>query len=491
MIVVVPPDAPVVPPIAEVPTPVAAPPEAAPTEAVAPTNPPATGDLAAANPALVSVNTPVQAGAWTYTYPGFQSVIGEAFGNVPAPQGQYQIVIVNVTNGSGQPASIPDGFFALKDAQGRVYPLNRAASVGYMDRFGRGQAADISVDDQAAPNVLTSVGLVFDVAPDATSMVLLSPRQRQPGLPGALNRLVQCTTALAWCQGGCVFSSSKAVQYEVAFTTFITWAFGYQKDTIHDMPVMLKNRHQIDKLRDAGRLVGQTLQVVNEYIKPGVTTLGTRPNRRRIYPQATARPLPIKGIAARQRAIRPFLARSARRSTRSSAMASRPICAYAKAISSASTSARNSTAGRAIPVTPSRSASSTPRTQKLVDTTREALMYAIEVVGPGKRLGDIGAAIQQIVEPRGFSIVREYTGHGIGRKLHEEPTVLHYGKAGTGLLLRPGMVFTIEPMVNIGKPETELQADGWTVLTADRSRSAQFEHTIAITEHGVEILSAP
>lgn len=181
VIVVVPPDAPVVPPIAEVPTPVAAPPEAAPTEEVAPTNPPATGDVAAANPALVSVNTPVQAGAWTYTYPGFQSVIGEAFGNVPAPQGQYQIVIVNVTNGSGQPASIPDGFFVLKDAQGRIYPLNRAASVGYMDRFGRGQAADISVDDQAGPNILTSVGLVFDVAPDATSVVLLSPANVNQG----------------------------------------------------------------------------------------------------------------------------------------------------------------------------------------------------------------------------------------------------------------------------------------------------------------------
>jgi methionyl aminopeptidase len=107
-------------------------------------------------------------------------------------------------------------------------------------------------------------------------------------------------------------------------------------------------------------------------------------------------------------------------------------------------------------------------------------------------LGDIGAAIQSYVEPYGFSIVREWTGHGIGRERHEaDPAVFHHGRANTGALMRPGMVFTIEPMVNEGDYRTKMLSDGWTVVTADGKRSAQFEHTLAITETGVEVLSLP
>ena len=119
--------------------------------------------------------TLVQAGGWGYQYTGAQNVSTGAFGNAPPSQGQYQIIVVNVANGSGQPAAIPDGFFVMKDAQGRVYEFNRAASVDYVNRYGRGQAADISADEQVAPtNTLVSVGLLFDVAPDATNLVLLS-----------------------------------------------------------------------------------------------------------------------------------------------------------------------------------------------------------------------------------------------------------------------------------------------------------------------------
>lgn len=130
-----------------------------------------------------------------------------------------------------------------------------------------------------------------------------------------------------------------------------------------------------------------------------------------------------------------------------------------------------------------------PQVRKLVEATRESLQAALETVKPGGHLGDIGAAIQEVVEPRGFSVVREYTGHGIGRHLHEDPTVYHWGTRGRGMKMVPGMVFTIEPMINLGRPETELMPDGWTVKTADRKPCAQFEHTLAVTESGYDILT--
>ncbi|AWN23577.1 type I methionyl aminopeptidase [Deinococcus irradiatisoli] len=130
-----------------------------------------------------------------------------------------------------------------------------------------------------------------------------------------------------------------------------------------------------------------------------------------------------------------------------------------------------------------------PPVQKLVDATQASLEAALEVVKPGARMGDIGAAIQATAEPRGFSVVREYTGHGIGHRLHEEPTVSHVGRAGTGLRLSAGMVFTIEPMINLGRPETKLLADGWTVVTADGKPSAQFEHTLVVTDSGYDLLT--
>ena len=129
------------------------------------------------------------------------------------------------------------------------------------------------------------------------------------------------------------------------------------------------------------------------------------------------------------------------------------------------------------------------RAQRLINVTRECLETATRLVRPGTRLGDIGAAIQQYAEGSGFSVVREYCGHGIGRVFHEAPQVLHYGRSGSGLELTPGMTFTIEPMINAGKKETRLLPDGWTVVTRDHSLSAQWEHTVAVTEDGHEILT--
>jgi len=128
--------------------------------------------------------------------------------------------------------------------------------------------------------------------------------------------------------------------------------------------------------------------------------------------------------------------------------------------------------------------------KRLVDTTLEAMLLGIGQVRPGATLGDIGHAIQAHVEAQGYSVVREYCGHGIGQIYHEDPQVLHYGHAGAGMKLVKGMTFTIEPMVNAGKPHTRLLPDGWTVVTKDHSLSAQWEHTIAVTDDGHEILTA-
>lgn len=130
------------------------------------------------------------------------------------------------------------------------------------------------------------------------------------------------------------------------------------------------------------------------------------------------------------------------------------------------------------------------RAKKLVDATYESLMKAIELVKPGARLGDIGHAIQTHVEPMGFSVVREFCGHGLGRIFHCAPSVMHYGRPGTGLTLQAGMFFTIEPMINASKDwRTKVLSDGWTAVTRDRALSAQFEHSIAVTETGYEIFT--
>jgi methionyl aminopeptidase len=129
--------------------------------------------------------------------------------------------------------------------------------------------------------------------------------------------------------------------------------------------------------------------------------------------------------------------------------------------------------------------------QRLLDVTEASLWAAIEQVVEGRRLGDIGAAVEGLAEAAGFTVVREYVGHGIGTAMHEEPQVPNYGPAGRGMKLKEGLVLAIEPMVNAGGPETETLADGWTVVTRDGRRSAHFEHTIAVTEHGPEVLTLP
>jgi methionyl aminopeptidase len=127
--------------------------------------------------------------------------------------------------------------------------------------------------------------------------------------------------------------------------------------------------------------------------------------------------------------------------------------------------------------------------QRLMDVTHEAMMRGIEAIRPGATTGDIGHAIQEFAEGERCSVVRDFCGHGVGRLFHDVPNILHYGSMGDGTLLKPGMIFTVEPMINLGRPHVKILSDGWTAVTRDRSLSAQFEHSVGVTKTGVEIFT--
>lgn len=256
------------------------------------------------------------------------------------------------------------------------------------------------------------------------------------------------------------------------------------------MAIELKTPQQIAAMREAGRLVAETYEVLREHVVPGVSTLDLDRIAEEFIRKHGATPV-YKGYLPRgARGIPPFPA---------------TICASVNdVICHGIPNARQVLkAGDIIGVdigvlfkgwcgdaclTYAVGAVS-PETQRLLDVAKRSLELGIEQARDGGRLGDIGYAIQHYVESQGFSVVREYTGHGVGRTLHEAPTVLHHGQRGTGMKLRTGMVFTIEPMINAGRPETQLMADHWGVRTADGSLSAQFEHSLAITPAGPEILT--
>jgi methionyl aminopeptidase len=129
------------------------------------------------------------------------------------------------------------------------------------------------------------------------------------------------------------------------------------------------------------------------------------------------------------------------------------------------------------------------KAERLIEVTYEAMMRGIGAVRPGGTTGDIGAAIQSYVEPQHMSVVRDFCGHGLGRLFHDEPNIVHVGRPGEGIVLKPGMLFTIEPMINLGRPHVKVLSDGWTAVTRDRSLSAQFEHTVGVTETGAEVFT--
>jgi len=249
------------------------------------------------------------------------------------------------------------------------------------------------------------------------------------------------------------------------------------------MTVTLKTPEDIEKMREAGRLAGEVLDMIGQHVRPGVTT----EELDRICHDYMVNTQQVIPACLGYRGFPKSVCTSVNHVICHGIPNDKKVLKKGDIINIDVTVIKDGWHGDTSKMffvgEPSVLA------QRLVDVTRECMMKGIEMVRPGVRLGDIGHAIQQHAESHRFSVVREYCGHGIGKVFHEEPQVLHYGKPGTGMVLEEGMVFTIEPMINAGKPQTKLLPDGWTVVTKDHKLSAQWEHTIAVTRDGFDVLT--
>ncbi len=249
------------------------------------------------------------------------------------------------------------------------------------------------------------------------------------------------------------------------------------------MPVTLKNTAEIAKMKTAGRLAAQVLEMIAPHVRPGITTLELDQLCHDYIvnvQQAIPAPLDYHGFP-----------KSICTSVNHVVCHGIPAAKKLKngdIINIDITVIKDGYHGDTSKMFIVGEA--TVKARRVVETAYECLLLGIELVKPGARLGDIGAAIQQHAEERKYAVVREYCGHGIGKQFHEEPQVLHYGTPGTGLILSPGMTFTIEPMINVGKRHVKLLGDHWTVVTKDHSLSAQWEHTVLVTDTGHEVLTA-
>jgi len=248
------------------------------------------------------------------------------------------------------------------------------------------------------------------------------------------------------------------------------------------MAVTIKNADEQDKMRVAGRLAADVLDMIGDYVKPGVTT-GELDAICHEYitnvQKAVPAPLNYRGF--------PKSICTSVNHIVCHGIPGDKVLKAGDAVNIDVTVIKDGFHGD----TSRMFFVGEPgiRAKRLSDVAFESMWLGIRQLAPGKRLGDIGAAIQANVEKHHFSIVREYCGHGIGREFHEDPQVLHYGRPGTGLELREGMTLTVEPMVNAGKPAVRLLRDGWTVVTKDHSLSAQWEHTVLVTADGFEVLT--
>ena len=248
------------------------------------------------------------------------------------------------------------------------------------------------------------------------------------------------------------------------------------------MSIIIKTPEEMDKMRIAGRLAAEVLEMIEEYVKPGITTNELdKICHDYIVNEQDAIPAPLN-----YRGFPKSICTSV----------NHQVC---HGIPGDKKLKKGDIVNIDITVIKDGFHGDTSKmffvgepsvlAKRLVAVTREALFTGIDLVKPGIHLGDIGHAIQKFVESNHYSIVREYCGHGIGRGFHEDPQVLHYGDAGTGVTLQAGMCFTIEPMVNTGKRHVKMLPDQWTVVTKDRSLSAQWEHTLLVTDNGHEILT--
>lgn len=254
------------------------------------------------------------------------------------------------------------------------------------------------------------------------------------------------------------------------------------------MGVVIKTPEEIEKMRIAGRLAGEVLDFIEPHVKPGVTTeeLDRLCHDYMVKEQGTI-PAPLNYAPPGYTPYPKSVCTSV----------NHQVC---HGIPNNKALKRGDILNIDITVIKDGFHGDTSRmfivggeasiqAKRLCQVTYECMWLGISQVRPGAHLGDIGAAIQKHAEGAGFSVVREFCGHGIGRKFHEEPQVLHYGKPGTGLVLREGMIFTIEPMINAGKAAISELPDGWTIVTRDRSLSAQWEHMILVTQDGYEVLT--
>jgi methionyl aminopeptidase len=248
-----------------------------------------------------------------------------------------------------------------------------------------------------------------------------------------------------------------------------------------DTLTLLSSR-EIDKMRTAGRLAAQLLEHLGKMVKPGVTTLEIDTEAEKWTRQHGAVSAPLgyhgypKSICTSVNEVICHGIPNAKQVLKDGDIINIDVTPLVDGY-------HGDTSKTFFVGNPS------PLAKKLVEVTEECLYRGIAQVKPGGRIGDIGAAIQEYAESQGFSVVRDFVGHGIHRIFHTEPQVPHYGTRGKGRMIRPGMVFTIEPMINEGTWEAKILGDGWTAITKDRKLSAQFEHTLAVTKDGVEILT--
>ena len=249
------------------------------------------------------------------------------------------------------------------------------------------------------------------------------------------------------------------------------------------MAVVLKSSKEIEKMRVAGRLVRETLDLVRSHVKPGVSTLELENLAEAYIASKGAKPA-FKGyhgfpfvlcVSVNSEVVHGFP--SAKRFLKEGDIVSVDCGTIIDGYFG--------DAAITIPV----GEKIAPDTARLLRVTEASLHAGIAAVKPGATLGDVGYAVQKVVEDEGFSVVRDFVGHGIGTHMHEDPQVPNYGQAGRGMKLRAGMVIAIEPMVNVGGPDVKVLGDGWTAVTVDGSMSAHFEHTVAVTATGSSILT--
>ena len=249
------------------------------------------------------------------------------------------------------------------------------------------------------------------------------------------------------------------------------------------MAVVLKSSQEIEKMRRAGRVVREVLELVRGHVKPGATTLDLERVAEARINELGAKPA-FKGYHG----FPCVLCTSINHEVVHGIPSKKRVLKEGDIVSvdcGAIVDGYYGDAAITVPV----GQNIAPDTVRLLAATEKSLYAGIAAVKPGATLGDIGAAVQGVVEAEGFSVVRDFVGHGIGSHMHEDPQVPNFGEAGSGMRLKAGMVIAIEPMVNAGKPDVRVLRDGWTAVTNDGSMSAHFEHTVAVTDTGAKVLT--